>query len=642
MRRTIFSWLVHPIAFDQGRLILLLLWYAAALVFLLSVPARLIFGNGVLALSAGLQVQVWVWGLAFLAHVLSLFLAARRNEITLWRILLHGVVVFAVAGTTLILFDQQVSVVGWATAVALAFVFAAMPAILGRALIVGTATLVATIAFSGLAFKSPKRVFAIQPSIATALHTITVHDYANLIPNVVSEAKGGGLALAGDGFVLVTGDGRLYRLDWRSPGGELRAAKLSLTADINREAFIVDAPTVIAAHAGEVPLRTLDMVLDTIASPTRVYLAHQYWNSSDRCLTIRVSVADLPVDATTVEGANAWRVVYETKPCVPPSYELRRAKPGARLAWLGRDTLLLSIGDHALSGEDGKEGPQDPNSPYGKILRLQLSGKNDVYSLGHRNPQGLVVTPDGRVWSTEHGPEGGDEINHIAFRANYGWPLATYGVQYGQAHWPLAATHRDHGEFREPALAFVPSIGISNLISLDTAGFPAWAGDLLVASLRERTLFRLRTRDDRVILAERIPIDVQIRDLEQGRDGRILLWTDDSRIVVLARADDGTRAQRAYAACAACHGAQLEGTPRGPSLNGIVGREVAGDPDFDYSPALRQLGGRWTTERLDAFLRNPSGFAKGTSMSFPGVDRLTSLDLIGYLRTRQPAPRRNP
>jgi cytochrome c2 len=252
--------------------------------------------------------------------------------------------------------------------------------------------------------------------------------------------------------------------------------------------------------------------------------------------------------------------------------------------------------------------------------------------MGHRNTQGLTVAPDGRVWSTEHGPQGGDEVNRIVPGGNYGWPLATYGVQYGQDSWPLAAGKRDHGEFIEPALAFVPSIGISNLIAVSGTAFPAWTGDLLVSSLRDASLHRLRTRDDRILYDERIHIGPRIRDIKQGKDGRILLWTDAARILVLSRAAYGSPGERAYAACVGCHGAALEGTPLGPPLRGVVGKRVASDPSFTYSPALRQVGGNWTIERLHVFLKNPNGFAEGTSMNFPGVPDSIAFRLIGYLR----------
>ena len=251
-----------------------------------------------------------------------------------------------------------------------------------------------------------------------------------------------------------------------------------------------------------------------------------------------------------------------------------------------------------------------------------------MLSLGHRNPQGLAVARDGRIWESEHGPQGGDEVNLIAQGANYGWPLVTYGVEYGSTAWPLDPEGRDHGEFQEPALAFVPSVATSALIELQGDEFPRWDGDLLLASLRAETLYRLRLRGDRVIYAEPIRLGRRIRDLAQMPDGRVVAWTDSGVLTELARA---TGAGDAFAAlCAGCH-APAFGEPAGPSLAGVVGRDVASVPGFDYSEALRALEGAWTPEALDAFLRDPQAYAPGTTMDLPPLDDAARAEVVAYL-----------
>ena len=178
--------------------------------------------------------------------------------------------------------------------------------------------------------------------------------------------------------------------------------------------------------------------------------------------------------------------------------------------------------------------PQAPNTSYGKILLIDPSGRATPFSIGNRNPQGLAIDSQGHVWSTEHGPEGGDELNLIVEGGNYGWPLASYGVDYGAERWPFAVNEKNHGEHREPAHAWVPSIGVSQLLQITSSSLPRWSGDLIVASLQAGRLFRIRTSGERVIYVESMDISVRIRDLAEARDGRIVLWNDDGQVVTLA------------------------------------------------------------------------------------------------------------
>ena len=161
------------------------------------------------------------------------------------------------------------------------------------------------------------------------------------------------------------------------------------------------------------------------------------------------------------------------------------------------------------------------------------------FSIGHRNQQGLAIDTQGRIWSTEHGPEGGDELNLIVDGGNYGWPLASYGAEYGTDNWPFAVNAKNHGEYREPAHAFVPSIGVSQLIQITSMYLPRWTDDLLVSSLQAGRLFRVRVSGERVIYAESIDLSMRIRDLVEARDGRIVLWNDDGQMATLALAPPG-------------------------------------------------------------------------------------------------------
>jgi cytochrome c2 len=306
------------------------------------------------------------------------------------------------------------------------------------------------------------------------------------------------------------------------------------------------------------------------------------------------------------------------------------------LTWDRDGALLLAGGDHGFNGTTEAALAQETGNDYGKVLRLDLRGGRRVLSIGHRSPQGLLVDRQGRRWSTEHGPQGGDELNLLREGANYGWPLVSYGTQYGVAYWPLAVGKRDHGEFEEPAQAFVPSVAIAGIIQVGHQQFPDWDGDLLAASLRAMTLYRIRERAGRVAYVEAIHIGRRIRDLIEADDGRIVLWTDEGDLVTVAVAGGRPDGRRIYGRCSGCHGENLEGTGLGPPLRDVFNNRVASRPDFAYSPALRQLGGLWTRPRLHDFLADPNRFAPGNRMNFGGLpDRAERLELIEYLRRQR-------
>jgi glucose/arabinose dehydrogenase len=208
------------------------------------------------------------------------------------------------------------------------------------------------------------------------------------------------------------------------------------------------------------------------------------------------------------------------------------------------DHLYFSVGDFSV-GQIPVSPPdfaaQDPSSPFGKVFDLDLTSKvTAVRSTGHRNPQGLVWTTSGTLMSTEHGPEGGDELNIIVPGGNYGWPYRTHGVGYGTFDWP--AMPHVAARFTEPVFAWVPSPAISAVI--EVAGFhDRWNGDLLVGSLKGQTLFRLNVTNSRVLYSEPIQVGSRIRDLVQ-MPNEIALMTDDPALVFI-RVDEDRLKQNA-------------------------------------------------------------------------------------------------
>ena len=379
---------------------------------------------------------------------------------------------------------------------------------------------------------APKAAAVTEKTVRTALYTLTMTTQPGLLPAPDRRRAGGALTAFGDGFLVVTAAGDFYRLSWETGTNTLRAEKIPLSVPFNR-------PQLMKASGAEAaaPFRITGLLVDQRDDVTRVYVAHHHWDSAMACVTLRVSSTTL---TGTLAAVGEWTTVFDSQPCLavgqmwPMGEQADRS--GGRLARHERG-ILLTVGDHGFDGLEGVDSfPQEAENSYGKILLIDPSGTITTVSVGHRNPQGLAIDRQGRIWSTEHGPEGGDELNLIVEGADYGWPVVSYGVAYGTDSWPSTEDVKNHGRYHEPALAFVPSIAVSQLIQITSSYLPKWTDDLLLASLQAGRLFRVRLSGDYVIYTESIDLSMRIRDLAQARDGRIVLWNDDGQISTLALA----------------------------------------------------------------------------------------------------------
>jgi glucose/arabinose dehydrogenase len=199
---------------------------------------------------------------------------------------------------------------------------------------------------------------------------------------------------------------------------------------------------------------------------------------------------------------------------------------GGRITFAG-DYLFFGIGERGQ-----RHLAQDLSLPMGKIHRLHTDGRvpadnpftanpgalPSIYSLGHRNPQGLAVNPrDGSLWASEHGPMGGDEVNHILAGRNYGWPVVTFGKNYdGTAVSELTAKEG----MTAPAIQYTPSIAVSGITFYDAPRFPGWRGKLMLGSLAYQQLHLLTVEGEKVTRDEILFADIgRIRDITVDPDG---------------------------------------------------------------------------------------------------------------------------
>jgi aldose sugar dehydrogenase len=211
---------------------------------------------------------------------------------------------------------------------------------------------------------------------------------------------------------------------------------------------------------------------------------------------------------------------------------------GCRIVQAPDNNLFLTLGEHFTSRDQA----QNLGNHLGKIVRIRPDGsvppdnpfvgradaKPEIWSYGHRNPQGLALHPaTGKLWEHEHGPRGGDEVNIIEKGKNYGWPVIGYGIDYSGARIH-ASTHKPGME--QPVWYWVPSIAPSGMAFSTGGMFPAWRGNLLVGALAGQILVRLELDGEKVVREERLLRELRerIRDVREGPDGTIWLATDSS------------------------------------------------------------------------------------------------------------------
>jgi cytochrome c2 len=513
--------------------------------------------------------------------------------------------------------------------------------------------------------KADKLTGAIDPKlkttlIHTAFYNLKTEFYEHYVPEPA--VRGGGLSRLDDQYLLATGDGFLYVLNW-DPSSALHVRKLPFRVPLNGDEFAKDttggrwqkpsegdALSVAGEDAGTQVIvwwfRVAGLYVQQMGEEIRVFTSHYYWKHDQSCWVERVSMLQgSKTRFLAGDQSLQWETLFETQPCLPIKGEGRRnGTPftghfgGGRMAMRDADTLVLGVGDFGFNGLASPHMiSQDMSASYGKSILIHIKERrSEIFTSGIRNPQGMYIDPKGNIWETEHGPQGGDELNLLKQGLNYGWPIVTYGTDYGTFAWPLNPKQGDHEGFEAPFFAWVPSLGVSNLIGVEKDLFPVWKGDLLVSSLGFKRIFRVRIRNDRVAYEEPIEIGMRIRDITEGSDGRVVLWADDDDAIISIRPMTGSGGEVAFAtSCSGCHKVENGTSHRiGPDLWGVVGRKPGSAPGFaDYSAAMRAQGGVWTEAKLDQFIKNPQAAMPGTGMEIAGVaDAATRAKIIDYLK----------
>jgi glucose/arabinose dehydrogenase len=323
-------------------------------------------------------------------------------------------------------------------------------------------------------------------------------------------------------------DGRLLVTE---KAGQLRI----VTAAGVVSAPITGLPAVNAAGQGGL----LGLCLDPDFATNRVV----YWSFAearpDGNLTA-IGKGRLATDERTMEGAT---VIYRAEPAYAGTLHY-----GGRVVFDRTGNLVVSTGER--SDLATRPQAQVVTSGLGKVIRLTKTGQPapgnptfaqagalpELYSIGHRNPQGLAIHPvTGEVWQSEHGPRGGDEVNRLRAGANYGWPTITYGIEYsGQ---PIGGSIQQSNGLEQPVYYWDPVVSPSGMTFYAGNRIAEWQNNLFLAALSGQHLVRLVLDNNRVVGEERLLASEgqRFRDITQGPDGALYAVTDQGRLYRIDR-----------------------------------------------------------------------------------------------------------
>lgn len=305
--------------------------------------------------------------------------------------------------------------------------------------------------------------------------------------------------------------------------GRLRIA----SADGTLSAPLRGTPEVYAKSQGG--------LLDVVLSPTftrdrLVYLTFAEGGGDKGQAGTAVGRGRLAEDGRALED---FTVIFRQQPKLSSGNHF-----GSRLVFDRDGYLFIALGEN-----NQRPTAQDLDKLQGKVVRLYPDGRvpddnpfvgrqgvrPEIWSYGHRNQQGAALNPwTGQLWTHEHGPRGGDEINIPAPGKNYGWPLATHGINYSLLPIP-EARGKDVPGTEPPLFVWEQSPAISGMAFYDAERFPAWRHSLFVGALAQQALIRLQVDGEQVMEKERLleDLDVRIRDVRVGPDGYVYVLTDE-------------------------------------------------------------------------------------------------------------------
>lgn len=476
----------------------------------------------------------------------------------------------------------------------------------------------------------------IQKKIDTTLLPLHIENI-DLTNFVKFAKKGGSIAKVKNRLILMDRLGYIFSLNNK------KIVKENIKVPNNIEKFINN-------YNGKNIKFTFDSLrsfsLDYHEKSNRIYVSYTKFIKDN---IIKVVVSSVEYDFEKKEIISNWKDHFETENLFEAA---NVSQGGGGKLKIDNDFLYLTIGYPHSETKNGifYSSANDKKSFTGKVIRINInSGNTEIISSGHRNSQGIVILQNGKILSTEHGQQGGDEINEIKYGKAYGFPYKNRGTSYG-TYKNSGVGNKDESIFEEPIYFFSPSIGISPIIEVSRF-HDKWNGNLLIGSLKNRSLYRATYENNKIISIEPIWIGERIRDI-LILNKKLFILTDKSNLKIInvdknqltigfrynnmGSGGNYISLNKKITKCLQCHAftASNPSSPA-PSLHKVFSRKIGSDNYKNYSKSLKKkfiLNEVWGEKNLKKYLKNPQIFAPGSNKLDLGLDDSEISEIISLLK----------
>jgi len=323
--------------------------------------------------------------------------------------------------------------------------------------------------------------------------------------------RGAALAVMADGRLLLGGGGNgssLFIYDPVKKSTTLAGRAIKATERLNDSRFAITDIGILAESATKADL--------LISFPT--------YNRAKDCVSVHLYRYTLNLASKiSLTRGKLW---FKSNPCVPVSAVQHAA---GRLAVIDKRSAYLTIGDLGYSEIDNVNRRGD----LGSVFKVSATTREKI-STGHRNQQGILLIGKD-LYTSEHGPRGGDELNIIEKGVDYGWPAVTYGEPYSSGDYVRPKETGSHNGYRKPLTYWVPSVAPTELVQLNGSQWGSWAGQIVMGTLREESLIFIELLDAKRVGQKTIhPVNERIRDLEIGAQGEMIATTDSGKLLFIS------------------------------------------------------------------------------------------------------------
>lgn len=341
--------------------------------------------------------------------------------------------------------------------------------------------------------------------------TITEVDTPQVKVLAPNGERGAALAVMADGRLLLGGGGNgssLFIYDPVKKSTMLAGRAIKATERLNDSRFAITDIGILAESATRADL--------LISFPT--------YNRAKDCVSVHLYRYTLNLASKiSLTRGKLW---FKSNPCVPVSAVQHAA---GRLAVIDKKSAYLTIGDLGYSEIDNVNRRGD----LGSVFKVSATTREKI-STGHRNQQGILLIGKD-LYTSEHGPRGGDELNIIEKGVDYGWPAVTYGEPYSSGDYVRPKETGSHDGYRKPLTYWVPSVAPTELVQLNGSQWGSWAGQIVMGTLREESLIFIELLDPKKVgKLTTHPVNERIRDLEIGAQGEMIATTDSGKLLFIS------------------------------------------------------------------------------------------------------------